>query len=348
MAEFNRNEYIFSSVQPIVDVSEETRKLREKQISFMMKELFLYKILIKDLVNIFPTDKDRNLILNIANYIHEDYELYEKIQKRRELPITTISKKTKMSRAFLEMWQDYILVYVIILSNPNYKCIQDYIRIERKTDDSITNRKELVVADDKKYDIKKGIVIKVNKRSVIVLTSEGEFLKLKKDEDTKVGEIHRGVEKKGIRNYKMQIFTAIVCIVLILSGVIYQYTKTTRVVVIDTTSQLKFELNRFNKVIYAYSATDKGNKLINTVKPKDKNIDKALEGVLKFANANEMIPNGSILITVSGDALKYGLLENTAKYVKEERIRVLVNNSGKQHNIKDMVKDEKDSNNEKK
>lgn len=343
MAEFNRNKYIFSSTPAIIEIGEDARKLREKQISFMLKELFLYKILIKDLVNIFPTYKDRNLILNIASYIYEDYELYEKIQKRRELPISIISKRTQISRTFLELWQDYILLYVIILSNPNYKCIQDYIRIEKKNSTS-----KLILKEYKKYDIKKGIIIKVNKRSVIVLTSEGELLKLKKDEEAKIGQEYKGLEKKGIRNYKLQISIGILLVIFLLSGFIYQYTTITRTVVIDTTSQLKFELNRFDKVIYAHSSTKKGKELIQSVDPEDKNIDEALENTLKYAKENEMIPGGSILITVSGDALKYGILENTAKYVKEEKIRVLVNNSGNQHNIKDMINDEKDSSDEKK
>ena len=61
-----------------------------------------------------------------------------------------------------------------------------------------------------------------------------------------------------------------------------------------------------------------------------------------------MIPNQSILITISGEALKYGLLEDTARYVNEEKVSVLVNNSGKEHNIKDMVNDEKESKDEQK
>ena len=44
MEEFNRNKYIFSSSPAIIEVGEEVRRIREKQISFMLKELFLYKI----------------------------------------------------------------------------------------------------------------------------------------------------------------------------------------------------------------------------------------------------------------------------------------------------------------
>ena len=312
MAEFNRNKYIFSSTPAIIEVGEEVRRIREKQISFMLKELFLYKILVKDLVNIFPTYRDRNLILNIASYIYEDYELFEKVQKKRELPVAMVAKRTRVSRTFLEIWQDYILVYVIILSNPNYKYIQDYIRIEERSKTA-----ELVPKESKNNDIK-------------------------------VGQEYRGKEKKGIRNYKLPICIGAVFLTFILAGGIYQYTKGIRTVVIDTTSQLKFEVNRFNKVIYTYSPTQKGKDLINAVNPKYKNIDKALEECLRYAKENEMIPNQSILITVSGEALKYGLLEDTARYVKEERISVLVNNSGNEHNIKDMVNDEKESKDEQK
>lgn len=342
MAEFNKNKYIFSSSASIIDIGEDARKAREKQISFMLKELFLYKILVKDLVNVAPSYRDRNLILNIANYIYQDYEIFERIQKRRELPITMIAKRTRVSRTFLEIWTDYILVYMIILSNPNYKYIQDYIKIEKR--ENSTSIMEL--DNSSENEVKKGIILKVNKRSILVLTSDGEFLKLKKEDGDKVGQGVRRQEKKGIRNYKLQISIASVLMIFIMAGAYFQYTKPVRVVIVDTTSQVKFNLNRFNKIIYAYSPTQKGKDLIAGVKPEYRGIDEVLKDSLEYAKSNEMIPDKSILVTVSGDALKYGALKETARYVKKEKIGVLVNNYGVKHNLKDMVKDEEEAKDE--
>lgn len=339
--DFKNNRYIFSSLPAMIEVGEAPRRAREKQISFMIKELFLYKVPLKDLVVHSPNNKDRNLILNIASYIYRDIELFERIQRKRELPIPIVARKTQVSRAFLEIWQDYILAYTIILSNPNYKYIQDYIRVEINEVGT-----SLIPSGNGKDEVKKGIVLKENKNSLIILSSVGEFVKIKKEEEAKVGEEVQGKEKKGFRHYKLQISLGIVLIILVSFGAYLQYTKVVRTVIIDTTSQIKFELNKFNNVVYIYAPSEKGKAMVEYAQPKNKKLDLAVKKCVEYAKSHEMIPQGGILITISGDALKYGLLQDTAEYIVENEIKVLVNNSGKQHKLSESIAKQKEGNNE--
>ena len=78
------------------------------ELSAFLKELFLYKVLLKDLISALPSLTDRNVILNLAFFIVQDFEMLEKFQKNRKLPINKLCKETGIKRVFIERWQDYL------------------------------------------------------------------------------------------------------------------------------------------------------------------------------------------------------------------------------------------------
>ena len=342
MGGFNRNKYIFSSTPAIVDISSKTVNLREQQISWLVEELFLYKVLLRDLVSHCPSYRDRNLILNISQFILDEFEIFDTFQSKKELPMAMLSLKTRISKSFIETWQDYIIAYVLILNNPRYKNIQDYIRIE-----IVENSKAISVYKEKNIEEHKGIALKKIKGSTIILTSAGEFLKIKNTQ-CRVGEEVRGEEKKGFRHYKLQISIATLLIILGVLGGVFEYSKTVTIVMIKTTSEIKYELNRFNKVVYTYSPSEKGNNLLNYVDPLDDSIDYALKNTIEYAKGNEMIPQDGIVVTISGKPLKYGIFKETGEYIVQENIRVLINNAGSQHKLYESTIRQKEENNEQK
>jgi hypothetical protein len=324
-----------------VDIGEMAVKLREKQISILLKELFIYKVLLKDLVGHSPNYRDKTIILNIAYYIIEDTEIFEKISKKRELPFGKLGKETGASRAFLEIWQDYILAYVIILSNPNYKYIQDYLRVELKDESTA-----IELYQNKKVGTSKGLVLKVNGKSAIIMTTSGDFTKIKNTEQLEVGSEGEGRIKKGLTDYKVHIAIATVIIMLVSFGLYKDYNKVRTTVVITCTSQIKFELNRGNTIIYVHTAADKGKNMVATVNPMDENIDIALKACVDYAKNNNMIPDVGLVVTITGVPLKYGVLKETAQYVVDNNIVIKVNNAGNFHNIYELAEKTKEDENE--
>lgn len=340
MGEFNKNKYIFLDTTSILEMGEEARGIRETQISLMIKELFLYKIFLKDLVSLTPNYRDRNIILNIAYYVITEVDIYEKIQKKRELPLNLIGKKTKVSRTFLELWHDYILAYIVILANPNYKTIQDYLRIQENDGSTIIplNSKE----KDKDY---RGIVIKVSKRSAIILTPSGEFIKIKNNECL-VGREEVSKEKKGLKHYRAHIAILLVMLIFIAIAIYNKYVTVDKIVMVQTTSTIKMNLNDFDRVIYLYSETSKGKEMLANLDLLDKDVDEVLKDIIEYANNNDMIPNNSILITVNGNPLEYGKLSETGKYIVENNISVLINNSGNEHKLYESTLNQKEDQDE--
>lgn len=344
MAEFLRNKYEFSKSVSVLDVSLEAIKLREKQIFLLEKELFLYKVLLSDLVKNIPTQNQRNLLLNIAYFVIDNPEILERFQKKRMIPFRIISKHTHIKASFLDYTQEYIVAYIVILSNPNYKTIQDYIRVQYTEDKS---KDKDILLELKPEDECFGMVIKKNKRSNIILTSDGRVEKVKKTDEPIIGVEVKGVKKKGIKNLGVKIAIIVIFLLFLAYAAYREYNTPISTVVINTTSDIKLEVNKLDKVIYAYSSYDKGKILIDEIKPIDKPIDEALKKCLEFSKNNEMIPNDSILITVSGKALEYGKLTMTGNYILDNEIDVLINNAGNQHKLKESILRERNISEEK-
>lgn len=364
---FDRNKYKFSDIPSLVEISDEVNKAREEQISLMEKELYSYKVLIQDLFSYSPSGRDRNIILNIAFYIIGEVELLEFIQDKKKLPPNILSKKTMQPRKFIEEWNDYIITYTIIFSNPNYKLIQDYMRIEEseekveipkkkqsnktvikkviieKTNEEISvdekeeekqDEESNVVSINKNSKPKlRGIIIKSFKRSACILTSTGEFKKIKLEDNMSVGEEVTATAKKGIKDYKVQIGIVIVAVIVACGAFFYKYSEIDRTILINTTSQVKIDVNSFNKIISSYSPTSKGEEMLKNLNLNNMKLDKGMEEILNYANNNKMIPSGKILITVTGDPLKYGTLEKTGEFAASHKINIVINNAGNEQKL---------------
>jgi len=329
---FNKDKYTFASTVAMVDIGEKAVKIREKQISIFLKELFLFKVLLKDLVGHSPSYKNKTVILNIAYYIIEDTEILERIFEKRELPFGKLGRETRASRAFLEIWQDYILAYVIILSNPNYRYIQDFLKVELKEEST-----SITIYQNGKDSTLKGLVLKVHGKSAIIMTGLGDFTKIKKMEELTVGEEGEGKSKKGLANYKLHIAIATMIIMLVSFGLYKDYNKAITTVIISSTSQIKLELNSGNTIVYIHTPADKGKNMVSSVAPMDKNIDIGLKECIEYAKNNAMIPDKGIVVTITGEPLKYGILKETAQYVVDNDILIQVNNAGNLHNIYELA-----------
>lgn len=336
LSEFNKFQYSFSKSTGVVDVSEKVLIQRSNQIATMDKQLSSFNVFLKDLVSHKPDERTRNLILNIAYYLVENNEYFDKILEKKELPFIKIHKATGITMKFLETWQDYIVLYIVILSNSNYKCIQDYLRIEQNSGSSAI----IPMTKSEIDNIYRGIVVKVKKNYSIIMTSRGEFVKVKKKEDVSLGEEIRAKEKVGVKHFKIHFAIAMVLILAIAYGAYYNYNKVVSTVVVTGTSQIKLELNDKQRVIYVYAPTEKGQALVDSEKPLDKNIDEVLKDFIRYSKEQDMIPKDGMVVTITGEALEYGVLNKTAKFVYDNNIRININNCGSKHNIYELAKDQ--------
>lgn len=329
MSDFQSDKYKFSTKSPSSVALEEVIEKRAEEIEKLSEDLLNYKILIKDLIHEKVSYTIRNKILNIAYFIIEDVELFEYLNTTRKFPINRILKRTPIEKEFLQTWKEYIITYVVILSNPNYKYIQEYIQIVEAI--NILGVDE--ISQIMKETEHRGIIISKNFRSAIILTSKGEFIKVKAGKDNNIGEDFVSVEAVTIKKYKLQLSILLSLFVLVIIIGAFKYKSIDKTIVIETTSEITLEVNRFDRIVDAYSKTEKGNNMLLELNVNNTNIDDSVKNILNYAINNEMIPESGVIVTVTGTPLSYNALKDTESFIKEKEIQVRLNNSGDEHKV---------------
>ena len=195
---FKKDRYVFISISPIILIGNDSQSSKNKQITLFLDELNTYNVLIKDLIKCPINENERNIALNIAYYIINNEDLLRRINEKKDLPILKLSKLTKLKSNYLERCRDYIIAYYIILSNPNYKCMQDYFKIKLKEENKILS------ISNKNEKTHKGLVIKSFRKCAYILSSKGEFFKIKTSDKVNIGESAEGKEKRFLGNYKIK------------------------------------------------------------------------------------------------------------------------------------------------
>lgn len=329
MDKFHKNKYRFSSIKPLILISDEVIEFRKQQITMFTSELLKYKVLVRDLVKDNVSYSIRNELLNIAMFITNDIELYDKFIKEEDITVDAIHRATRIDSKYINKYREYIIAYTLILGNPNYKNLQDYIEILENTEEDLG--KDIIEYEEKiGFD---GIVLDSNKKNAIVMTSLGEFKKLKLKEACFKGEEIKSVEKKGLKDYKLYASIISIFTLIFVLSIIYKYNGVVSTVVVETTSPIKLEINGFNRVLNVSSSTEKGNTLITETSVLDNNVDEAICKIIEYANENEMVKDSGIVITITGKALKHNSLEETAEFVYKKDLKVRLNNAGSEHKL---------------
>lgn len=329
MDKFHKNKYRFSSIKPLILISDEVIEFRNQQIIDLTSELLKYKVLVRDLIKDNVSYSIRNELLNIAMFITNNLELYDRFIKEEDIPVDVIRIVARVDSKYISKYRDYIIAYTLILGNPNYKNLQDYIQIVENTEEDLG--KDIIEYEEKMgHD---GIVLECNKKNAIVMTSIGEFKKLKLKEPCFMGEEIKAIEKKSLKDYKLYVSIISIFALIFVLSIIYKYNNVVSTVVVETTSPIRLEINGFNRVLDVSSSTEKGKTLIAETSVLDNNIDKALCKIIEYANENEMVKDSGIVVTITGKALKHNTLEETADFVYKKDLKVRLNNAGSEHKL---------------
>ncbi|MBE6063390.1 MAG: anti-sigma factor domain-containing protein [Clostridium butyricum] len=326
--DFNKNKYVFTSIPTMTLLSRNSNIDYTKEMSAFLSELRSYNVIFKDLFTHKLDEDNRNIVLNLAYYLLEDEKLNEKLVRRKKVPVKELSIATKIGRSNIEDWNEYIIAYYIILSNPNYKCIQDHLKIKLKDEDNVLS----IV--NKKYPINKGVAIKISKRNAYIVTSSGEFLKIRTNNEVYPGNVCEGKSYSIASKLKIPVALTLVVLLFIACATIVEFRRTESIILINTTSKVKLHINKFHKVIYTYSSTEKGQHLIDSINIENNNVDDSIAKVFQYAIDNDMVDKSTqTLITITGKPIEYGSLPETNKVISENKIPIVINNCGSQQKL---------------
>ena len=327
MDNFQRDKYRFSSVKPLILIGDDIIEARSEQVNSFTIELIKYKVLLRDLIKEDINYSTRNELLTIAMFIATNFELYDEFVRNEDIPIDALHKETKVDKKFIEKHREYIIAYTLIFGNPTYKNIQDYVQIVENNDDDELGKE--IIKYEESFGIN-GIVVGKNKKNSIVITSLGEFKKVKLEQDINKGEEVKGKEKKTLKDYKLYISIISIFALVFVISIVYKYNSVVSTIVVDT---IRLEINGFNRVLNVSSPTEKGKTLITETSILDKDIDTAIHKIIEYANENEMIKSTGIVVTITGKELKHNVLNETEEYIYKKDLKVRFNNSGSEHKL---------------
>jgi len=331
MSDFQEYKYKFSTL-PVLEVVKDDKFIenRGEEINRLKDELQKYNILIKDLSFDERTYDERNKALNIAYSIIDNEDLFNFVNKHNRFIINQMRKYLDVEKEVLETLKEYIILYFIILSDPTFVYLQEYLNVV-KADEvlAVDEIRELKTEDT----IQKGIVVHKGLINDVILTSKGEVLKIKKDKEVVLGEESSGVEFLNLKKYKLHISILSILVILVLTITVYINNNITNTLIIETTSTIKVELNSKNNIVNTYSKTEKGNKLINSLNLKGTHIDTALVEILNYAISNEMSPSSGFIVRVTGTPLSYKDLADVEEFIRENNLQVKFNNSGDENKV---------------
>ena len=331
MKEFQKDKYAFSGRAHLRIAGENVIEDRGREITNLINELTEYKVIIRDLPDYEGDYNIRNELLNIAYFVIKDFDLYNIFMDKKELPINLLAAKLRKPKKYLSNWSDYITAYIIIYGSPEYEHIQDYVRvIELEKPKKDSKEKNLVKYEDNST---RGIILSKNKVNGIILTLSGEFKRIKVKQVVSRGEEIEGVRSKGFKDYKMKLSIFMLLIITVGAVIAWQYTKPITTIVVDSENKVKIEVNSFNRVINIESNEASGNKLINSIDVVDKNVDTALSTVIESIHKGEMVPDSGVIVTISGEPIKYNAITKTEDYIFVNNIEVKFNNNGIEHKL---------------
>lgn len=363
MSIYQKDKYKFSSNPALLVMGKDIVEARASQAEEFCSQLNEYGIILKDLLEIDLSESVRNEILNIAIFISESAELYGEMEANKELPIRKIAKEVLRTRKIIDSWKEYIIAYTLIIGSYKYKNLNDYLRIVEEADNNnegqkVIHLKDIITGNEDEHDQEekneedneseieednekveqsneiKGVILSKSRKTAIVLTSSGLFKSIIVDKESECGEEVQGKPKKSIRDHKKLITIISAVAVLAIVAIIYVYSHVVSTVVIEAGTSVRLEINMLNRVVNVESGTSEGDIIIKEANIKDRDIDSAILRIIEASiNSGITTKENRVMITVTGEAIKYGVLEDTSNYVEKNGIEVKFNNAGYQKKL---------------
>jgi hypothetical protein len=137
-----------------------------------------------------------------------------------------------------------------------------------------------------------GIVMEVKQKSAIIMTSDGDFLNVRKPSSTiQVGEEITSAVIESTPAFNWRYAAAAAAIILLLLPFMYfrQAYATVAYVNVDINPSLEIGINKYNKVSTVYALNSDGEALLNTMSLKGLDINSAIGLVISEAKAKNFI-----------------------------------------------------------
>lgn len=187
-------------------------------------------------------------------------------------------------------------------------------------------------------NIKKGLVMELQGNAAYIMTSSGEFFKVKVDKNKTLPVLGGEYTSKIFENpfmciskFKYAVEACLLFFMLSLGGGAYAYYTPTSTVTININPAIEFKLNRWSRVLSSHSLNSDGEKILLEIKTKNKSIDDALIIVInqakqdKYINDNYANMGKTITINIVGKEVG---LPSLQKELSKGNVNVRIDSNG--------------------
>ncbi|OPJ57876.1 anti-sigma-I factor RsgI family protein [Clostridium oryzae] len=314
----------------------DSRKLDafKREVSLFIKELSIFDISLIKLSCTIPSISVQNELLNIAVICSESTTFSDYIRFNSELPIKKLASFTKKNHSFFNKWQNYIILYYLLLSNDNYSNLLSFLNIHKKQD-SLTKMTQKGHHKEEAADIPEsteenfGLVLSCSKKKCFVLTPFGYIKIVNNVDHISPGEICMSKPETNKKGFKFPFKMLILYLIIFTVAVTYIYTFPEKKIVIKSNFIFQISVNKWNKVISVKPLNGYADKIKYNCNVFNKNYDEATVIILKTAEYLKYIDKkSSVNIYVKGKRNSDINFRYTINYFKSNKLNCVINNNG--------------------
>jgi len=187
-------------------------------------------------------------------------------------------------------------------------------------------------------NIKKGLVMELQESDAYIMTSSGEFVKLKIDKKKTLPNLGGEYSSRIFENpfmciskFKYAVAACLLFFMVSFGGGTYAYYTPTSTITININPSIEFKLNRWSRVLSSKPLNSDGEKILLEIKPKNKLAEDALIMVInqakqdKYINDNYSNMDKTITINIVGKGVNLSSLE---KELSKSNINMKIDSNG--------------------
>lgn len=316
-----KDKFVFLQ-RPAIEIYNKNEILsRERQIAILNKELSFFRISPLKLSREIPSERIRNLLLNIVLIVISEDKLLNEFLSLKKLPLKRISKLVEEPVFLLQKYEDYLSAYIIVFYSEKYHLLTRYMEYVPNT------KQDQFVKESKIYT---GIALRKSSGKTIVLTSQGEFLAVD-NTDTSLGEVTTG-EMMSTKNHLKMPLLLLLFLIVVFSGVSYALSKSiSTTVIIRASGEVRMTYNELGQMVASKANNKQGQKILGDAIFDKKDFDTTIGEVIEQAYIKEYIKEGDeITILVSGEPLPVDFFKSGRSHnrIVDYQLTYRINNDG--------------------
>ena len=206
---------------------------------------------------------------------------------------------------------------------------------------------------------KSGLVFKVKRKTVVIITQTGEFAEVMIGNDKpQIGERFTGTVVKRNNNIKKILLAAASFLVFLSSGSAYAYYTPVATVDVEINPSIEVKVNRFDRIIAAEAKNEDGQAVLDNLNLNNYKLEDGLIQIVeearneKFINDDYIAEGKTIKINIKDSKSSYiAKVDNFKEYIENQKLNTDLVNNGEETKMlynnknEDSLKVNNDNNN---